>query len=356
MKSDRAVLFSCPQPLNAPGPSRPLTRLHNAFQAHFQASHTLWPQLFPQMADPGKLGEALGPAFDDVATDRLTDAGSTMAPNVFLGGGGASLHQMEWAHALAGASCGTLWFSSHYEHATKVLATEYAAHGIQSTPIHPYVAWRAKQEQLASDFLVVPSEACKATYPAALQHKIHVAQFGVDTERYRPRPKRQNPRLQVLFPGTNPFRKGLRYALQAWKTLDHAKYQLTVTGTQLAPLPPNMPPVLSTGWVPDPAMDDLYASHDVLLLPSLEEGQALASLEAAACGLPLIVTPETGLPITDGKEGFVVPARDPAAIQHALETLQDPDVYHRMSHAARVFAEARPWSFFTDRVISILEA
>ena len=75
-----------------------------------------------------------------------------------------------------------------------------------------------------------------------------------------------------------------------------------------------------------------------------------------ASGLPIIVTPETGIPITDGKEGFIVPSRDPKAIHDAIQYLGEHEYeYHKMSVNARAFAENRPWSKFTDRVYDILK-
>lgn len=359
----RGMVFSCPMPLGSPGPSRPLTRLHKAFQSHFPEYRCIEPSEFPQLKDTNGLGHAIGPAFDDVALDHLKNN----ACDVFLGGGGASLRQMEHL-ASKGAVCGTTWFSSHWKHAQGILAEEYAKFGNTAPSIHPYVAWRAQVEQTRSHFMIVPSEYCKNTYPSSMQDRIHVAEFGVDTEAFQAAPKRLSERLNVLFPATNPPRKGLLYALDAWTGLKPDKFLLTITGSPIGNNTGPMTllgrdgkrldhaPVTSHGWVTDADMRNLYAGSDVLLLPSLEEGQALASLEAAACGLPLIVTPEVGLPITDGKEGFIVPSRNPKAIRDALQTLQEDEaLYHRMSKAARLFAEARPWSFFTDRVTSILE-
>jgi glycosyltransferase involved in cell wall biosynthesis len=62
-----------------------------------------------------------------------------------------------------------------------------------------------------------------------------------------------------------------------------------------------------------------FRRADVLLLPSLSEGSALVTLEAAALGLPVVATGEAGAPAS----AMLIPARDPDAIVAALEELAD---------------------------------
>ena len=52
------------------------------------------------------------------------------------------------------------------------------------------------------------------------------------------------------------------------------------------------------------------------MLPSLEEGLVRTALEAMACGLPAILTPNCGADdyIREGVNGSIVPIRDPQAI------------------------------------------
>ena len=47
--------------------------------------------------------------------------------------------------------------------------------------------------------------------------------------------------------------------------------------------------------------------HDALVLPSIVEGRALVQQEALSCGLPIIVTPNTGGEdlIEEGTTGYL---------------------------------------------------
>jgi glycosyltransferase involved in cell wall biosynthesis len=60
--------------------------------------------------------------------------------------------------------------------------------------------------------------------------------------------------------------------------------------------------------------------HDVMVLPSVEEGIANVVLEAMMIGLPVISTDCGGMKevIKNGENGFLVPVRDPQAITDAI--------------------------------------
>jgi colanic acid/amylovoran biosynthesis glycosyltransferase len=77
---------------------------------------------------------------------------------------------------------------------------------------------------------------------------------------------------------------------------------------------------------------------DAFLLASLSEGISNGVLEGMACGLPVVTTDCGGMreAVTDGREGFVVPVRDPQAMAQALAQLAtNTEMCHRMGQAAR---------------------
>ncbi|MGE0057277.1 MAG: glycosyltransferase family 4 protein [Dehalococcoidia bacterium] len=83
---------------------------------------------------------------------------------------------------------------------------------------------------------------------------------------------------------------------------------------------------------------DLMRDCDVFVRPSLMEGLPLTVLEAMASGLPAVATPVGGTAevLQDGVTGRLVPPRDVAAIETALDgLLSDADLRRRMGAAAR---------------------
>jgi glycosyltransferase involved in cell wall biosynthesis len=99
------------------------------------------------------------------------------------------------------------------------------------------------------------------------------------------------------------------------------------------------------------------AEHDVLVFPSLAEGFGLVITEALSRGLPVITTPHTGGPdfMVDGREGFIVPIRDPDAIAERLARLaEDRDLLAAMSEAALETAWRNSWQGYEERIVQIV--
>lgn len=81
----------------------------------------------------------------------------------------------------------------------------------------------------------------------------------------------------------------------------------------------------------------IVKSFDLFVLPSIHEGLSIALVEAMALGKPSVVTRAGGLPevIEDGRQGFVVPPRDPHALaQRIVQVLDDPAMARRFGDAA----------------------
>jgi glycosyltransferase involved in cell wall biosynthesis len=98
--------------------------------------------------------------------------------------------------------------------------------------------------------------------------------------------------------------------------------------------------VVFTGSRDDVA--ELLPAFDVFALSSRYEGLSISLLEAMAAGLPCVATSVGGVPevVTDGEEGLLVPARDPAALGDALSILlHNPEF--RNAAGARAVQTAR---------------
>jgi glycosyltransferase involved in cell wall biosynthesis len=84
--------------------------------------------------------------------------------------------------------------------------------------------------------------------------------------------------------------------------------------------------------------DDFFAGIDVFVQPSRTEGLSLSLLEAMRSRLPIIATEvgATALAVRDGREGLLVPPRDPARlIEAALRLERDRDFAEALATQAR---------------------
>jgi glycosyltransferase involved in cell wall biosynthesis len=98
-------------------------------------------------------------------------------------------------------------------------------------------------------------------------------------------------------------------------------------------------------------MPGLYAAMDVFVLASHREGFPRSAIEAAAMGLPLVLTDIRGCRevVRDGVNGFLVPPGDSAALAACVEQLAgDPSLRARFGQESRRRAVAE---FDEQRVI-----
>ena len=100
-----------------------------------------------------------------------------------------------------------------------------------------------------------------------------------------------------------------------------------------------------TGSILGPEKWELLLNSDVLVFPpDRPEGQPWVIIEALAAGLPVIATAQGAIPamVKEGINGFIVPARNPAAIADRLRLLQgDPGLRTAMGRASRDLYLAR---------------
>lgn len=216
---------------------------------------------------------------------------------------------------------------------------------------------RKEQEIQLADHIFVPSSFVQNSLLEAgvKSEKISVIPFGAPIDYFNPKPKKDNL-FRALFVGRIAPRKGVHYLLQAWRELQLHEAELLLVGINDFP----------EGWlnqyidiirylksVPHSSLNEYYSAASVLVFPSLVEGLALVQLEAMACGIPIITTPNAGGSdiVTDGVEGFVVPIRDLEVLKEKLEwCYRHPQELAEMGRAARRKAEQLTWDLYRQRL------
>ena len=226
--------------------------------------------------------------------------------------------------------------------------------------IDAYQEWKIKRKQeevqLADHIFVASSVTQRSLLEIGVEkNKITVIPYGTPVDQFQPQPKKDDV-FRVLYVGRISTRKGVQYLMPAWEQLKLDNAELLLVGSNLFP----------QGWleqynhvsrhipsVPHLLLDQYYSQGSVLVFPSIMEGFGLVILEAMACGIPVITTPNTGGfdVITDGVEGFIVPIRDVEALKEKIQWCYDhPQELAEMGKMARKKAEELNWSVYRQKL------
>ncbi len=169
-----------------------------------------------------------------------------------------------------------------------------------------------------------------------------VVRNGINVERFK-RPDQSAPSEQafrhshglsnapfVLFGGRTSYEKGAAHLAAAFARLrDESEARLLVTGDDdcVAAMKriagPAADHIVSTGWLPRPAIRTAFRSARVIVTPSVHlDPFPTVNLEAFAAGTPVVTTTFGGASelVDDGVDGRVVDPRDVSALATALES------------------------------------
>jgi glycosyltransferase involved in cell wall biosynthesis len=165
--------------------------------------------------------------------------------------------------------------------------------------------------------------------------------------------------LRVLWLGQVNVRKGIHYLMQAARLLERENVQFDVVGPigilsgAVAAAPRNM---TFHGPVSRDYAAAWFRQADVFVLPTLSDGFALTQLEALAHGIPVIITPNCGRVVEEGKTGFIVPPRDPQALTEAiLQFVRRRELALEMAPACRAATTAYSIETLGQRLVAMVK-
>jgi alpha-maltose-1-phosphate synthase len=300
---------------------------------------------------------------DRVWFDRFV-AGQLPECDVFCGLSGSGLHSGRRAKS-RGAKYVCDRGSAHIRVQDRILREEFELQGIPYPGVDPRIIMREEEEYEAADLITVPSAFAMNTFLEAgvPRRKMRLATYGVDLGMFHACTARQPDDFNVVFVGGLSVRKGIRYLLDAFQQLQCKNKRLTLVGTVLPEMEATInalrhnPRIQVRGHVPQEKLKEILSASHALVLPSVEDGLGLVQVQALACGCPVIATQNTGAQdvFTDGKEGFIVPIRDAAAIAERLQRLaDDPELSTTMSQAAvQRVKSISGWDRYGDRMFQI---
>jgi glycosyltransferase involved in cell wall biosynthesis len=199
-------------------------------------------------------------------------------------------------------------------------------------------------------------------------HRVVRIYNGIELDKYNPKLKETSFRNNRCIPPTVPivgavgrmvWQKGFEFLIKAIPDIvritPNARFLLVGDG----PLRPDLENlarklnaydrIIFTGFRSD--IPDLLPTMDVLAVPSLLEGFPMITLEAMALAIPVVATKIHGITeqIVDGKEGLLLPPRNPSALASAVTKLiTDRELSSSIGKAARKRVES---SFSVGRMV-----
>jgi glycosyltransferase involved in cell wall biosynthesis len=186
---------------------------------------------------------------------------------------------------------------------------------------------------------------------------------GVETDRFTPIERRQNPKVKVLFIGRLIPRKGFHRVVQALpkvREMAHVPFEVEVVGTgahrtELDALSEKLHVsdlIRYVGMVPYDQLEKSYQYADIFVLTSLSEGMPSVILEAMGCGLPIIASDVGGNNeiVHEGKNGYLIPGDDVDLLAKRMAALiNDTALRTQMGSASRALAQEYDWKNIMGR-------
>lgn len=215
------------------------------------------------------------------------------------------------------------------------------------------------------DHFLVPSNFVKQSliYNNVDEKKIHVVPYGVDVQSIdikKYKEKSKDDKIKFIFSGTLSQRKGIGYLLEAIKQLNDERIELILAGSQNGDdqlYKEYSDYYTYVGFVTHDKMMKLFQSSDVYIFPTMSEGFSLTILEAMACGLPVITTPNSGSEgvVINGKNGFLIEAGSVEEIKSKIKwILKNKDEIAILGKEARKTAENFTWDIYEKNIKMVM--
>ena len=230
----------------------------------------------------------------------------------------------------------------------------------------PVTEERTGRELAAAEYFMVPSDfvARSLIYSGISRDRIFLCPYGVDTETFSLKSyddlKSGSRPIEFVYVGGVKELKGIAYLLEAFMSISEEEAHLTVIGHYDPADQDTMPyagRVRFTGTLLHSEIPKALKAGDVFVMPSLGEGMSLSVIEAAACGLPVIATQNSGVEslITDGENGFIIPIQSVDALRDKiLYFVQHPDRIRDMGMKAGEAAQSCSWDKYTENVTRVI--
>ena len=267
--------------------------------------------------------------FKNELFDRQVARRLTPTADRFMGFVGQSLHSFHQARALGVPLLELVAVNSHIDQMKRLHERAESSWDGAHSWLTPWELTKTRAEYEMADRIYVHSEYTRTSFLNA----------GIPARKLRRPPLRPHPRFhppthrpvddvfRVVYVGRIDFMKGIALLRAAFASLPDPAELIIVGGWPTRAMKHYM-----QDWsAEEPRLrlapgDPLPPLHeaDVFVHPSYSDGFGYAPVEALACGVPVIVTEDTGMKehVVDGVNGYIIPTGDTQALCDRLHHLQ----------------------------------
>ncbi len=256
--------------------------------------------------------------------------------------------------------------NTHTQYAYEVVKNEYLKLGLKQhkSHSHTYNASRVqleKREYELADKILCPSSFVAHTFiqQSIPENKLAFHHYGFDSMKFKISTKKNDKKFNLVFIGLCEPRKGLHYALTAWLNSEACKngkfYICGRFDKDYKKLLNNMllhKSIEETGFIDN--VPQLLQKCHALILPSIEEGSALVTYEAKACGDVLLVSEATGAHCKHMYDSLIHKVGDVDTIKKHINMLYlNNDLYQRLQRNSILSSIDFTWEKAADILIRI---
>ncbi len=297
--------------------------------SHAQTVQVPWWTRYVHACPPVRWSPSWRNHLSNEAYDRALAAMLPANGTAYMGFVGKALRTFQAAQSIGYDRLELIAANSHVDNVA-VQHKQAAEHtGMHDTWLNGAQQRKTHAEYDRADAIYVFSEYARQSFLEA-----GVAASKLIRIQSQPAPRFQPPETRpdegafhVVYVGRLDATKGLPLLIDAFAQWPHPNARLTlVGGWSTSAMRRYMQAALrADSRITVAPGDPLPALHtaDVFVHPSFEDGFGYAPAEALACGVPVIVTEDTGMAeyITDGVNGYVVPTGDTDALIKRLDAM-----------------------------------
>jgi glycosyltransferase involved in cell wall biosynthesis len=302
-------------------------------------------------------------AHDSYVAKRL----KTLKPDIFIGYEKSSLESFKEIKRQGGITILDL-AQVHYKYLIELRETQETFQDLfEDENLFNKINEVKAAEYEQADYILTLSEFAKSTLLkfGVDERKIKVVSLGYNPQVFKPKTQYQipnTPKLKLVYTGTFTKRKGIHLLLQTIKELNLPGLELTVIGPILDGeelLEQYKEWFTYYDFLHHEEMIKHFHESDVYVFPSYLDSWAMTVIEAMACGLPVIVTENTGAKdaVVDGQSGFVLKMDDKEALKEKIRFFYNQPAKIEVFGKEAIKAAANyQWDNYYNQISSFVES